>query len=189
MSRYGVCSSLVPNRPRLSMRQGAAPGGATGSGGGAAGGSALPKLESEVKPAPSALLVPMNSALDLMNSRRRAYSSGAVISLLGGGRGGVRISRSSSSDFRFGGAGQGLASGFRNVRFVSPAGELLARGGGHERAAGFFWDDAFTAFELGVLARGRRLEECFTELLGQLFTGSAIDERAAVAVVPASGCL
>src|SRR6478609_6179036 len=187
MSRYEVCSSLVPNRPRSSMRQGAAPGGASGSGGGAAGGSALPILESEVRPAPSALLVPMNSAPDLMNSRRRVYSSGAVISLLGG-CGGVRISGDSGSDFRFGGAGQRLASGFRNVRFVSPASELLARGGGHERAAGFFWDHAFAALELGVLARGRRLEESFTELLGQLFTGSAIDEGAAVAVVPASGC-
>src|SRR4051812_34645843 len=109
MSWYGLGVSLVPNWPRLLTRQGAAPLGAGGNAGGSAGGSALPKLESEIRPAPSAALVPRYSAPDLMNSRRRAYSSGAVISLLAGWRGRFRMRERALSDLCFGGPRQRLA--------------------------------------------------------------------------------
>src|SRR5450432_2677230 len=86
MSSYDVCGSVLAKRPRLLISHLAAPAGAFGNGGGFTGGSALP-LDSDTRPAPSAALVARYSAPVLMKSRRRAYSSRAVISELGGGRG------------------------------------------------------------------------------------------------------
>src|SRR5882724_5659579 len=125
-------------------------------------------LDSETSPAPSAALVPTNSAPVLMNSRRRAYSWGGVISELGGGRGEFRMpldctsklsaerraypgpNLACGSNFGFGRPRQCLARGLRNVRFVGPARELLTGGRRHERAARLFLQHAFVAIPFGV---------------------------------------
>jgi hypothetical protein len=68
------------------MCQGAAPASACATAGGFFGGSALPRLESRESATPTPALVARYSAPVFRNSRRRAYSSGAVISeLLGCG--------------------------------------------------------------------------------------------------------
>src|SRR5450631_946016 len=194
MSSYDVCGSELAKRPRLLISHLAAPAGALGSGGGFTGGSALPMLDSDTRPAPSAALVARYSAPVLMKSRRRAYSSGAVISELGGGRGescitprlyqqmsaSVRRGTGSSwpnqarfcaiSDLCFGGARQRLARCFGDVRLVGATRELLACGGGNERAARLFLQHALVSVALGVLARRRCLDEAFAELFGELVT-------------------
>src|SRR3954465_9443015 len=111
MSSYDVRASLVPKRPRFPICH----FGAEGRAGGAVGGSALPVLESELKVAPKPALAATNKAPDLMNSRRRAYSSGEVISRDEGSpvRGALGM-RARASDLVFGGAGQGLPGGLGN---------------------------------------------------------------------------